>query len=76
MVSLGACAKICLIHNYFDFGACDQTSSPSGANLEYAIINPHSLIFHLSSKKIIQVIVNVVSTSREIQFIPHFKRLN
>ena len=76
-ISWGACAKIYLIHNKFDFGACDQIFSPSGANLECATINSHSLIFHLSisSKKIIQVIANIVSTWRDIQFIPHFKRL-
>ena len=76
MVSSGAFAKICLIHDKFDFGACVQTFSLSDANLECAIINPHSLVFHLSSNKITQVIANVVSTSRDIQFIPHFKGLN
>ena len=78
MVSWAACAKICLIHYKFDVGACDQTFSLSGANLECAIINPHSLLFHLSSKKTIQVISlfcgNIAWQSNII--IPHFKGLN
>ena len=77
MVSWGACEKIILIHNKFDFGASDQIFSLSGANLECAIINPHSLMFHLSSNEIAQVIANVVSTSQDIQFIecPVMKKL-
>ena len=58
-----------MIHNKFDFGACDQIFSLSGANLEFAIINPHSLMFHLSSNEIAQVIANVVIISQDIQFI-------
>ena len=78
MFSWAACAKICLIHNKFDLGVCDQTFSLSGANLECAIINAHSLLFHLSSKKTIQVISlfcgNIAWQSNII--IPHFKGLN